>query len=213
MNDFFELEKKCKKIKRKKFIKIFLSFLSMIFILIGGIFIYNYLNKPEPKAQIKKTQPQPKVIKPIQKPKPKKVIKKEIKTEIKEKPLDIEIDLNNIKQPIIKQKKTKPIQKPKPKKVIKKEPKPKKILQEETVSFEKAIKLATLYYNNGNYQNSIKWCKIASKLDNTNEKVWKLYALNLEKIGQKKKAIKVIKTYLQYRDSLDLKYLLERLEK
>jgi len=202
MNDFFELEKKCKQIKRKKIIKIFLYFLGMIFVLICGM-LFNYLNKPEPKPKIKKTQPQPKVIKPIQKPKPTKVIKKEIKTEIKEKTLDIEVDLNNIKQPIIKPKVIKPIQKPKPKKII----------QEETISFKKALKLAKLYYNNGNYQNSIKWCKIASKLDNTNEKVWKLYALNLEKIGQKKKAIKVIKTYLQYRDSLDLKYLLKRLEK
>lgn len=126
-------------------------------------------------------------------------------------------------KPIIKQPKPisqpKKIEKPKPKpipqpkKVVKTIQKPKSILQDETISFDKAIKLAQLYYNNADYENSIKWCKMASKIDNNDEQVWKLYALNLEKIGQKQKSIKVLKTYLKYKPSLELKYLLERLEK
>jgi tetratricopeptide (TPR) repeat protein len=86
-----------------------------------------------------------------------------------------------------------------------------KILQTTPVSFEKAMKLIVLYYENGDYENSMKWCKIASKIDNYNENVWYYYALNLEKVGKKEKAIQVLTTYLKYQNSKKIRFLLQRL--
>jgi tetratricopeptide (TPR) repeat protein len=86
-----------------------------------------------------------------------------------------------------------------------------KILQTTPVSFEKAMKLIVLYYENGDYENSMKWCKIASKIDNYNENVWYYYGLNLEKVGKKEKAIQVLTTYLKYQNSKKIRFLLQRL--
>jgi len=86
-----------------------------------------------------------------------------------------------------------------------------KILQTTPVSFEKAMKLIVLYYENGDYENSMKWCKIASKIDNYNENVWYYYGLNLEKVGKKEKAIQVLTIYLKYQNSKKIRFLLQRL--
>jgi len=240
MYDFFELEKKCKQLKRKKIIKITSIFSIIILFLILSFFIFQYFTQSKQIHKQPQHIKQHKITPPISKKiehnttiekKPIHIHKKTLKPMIKEKKvnkitikktpmLNIQIDLNSIKELNITKKttnKTNKIEKPKKIKENKKIEKPiiqhKNILQNETISFDKAIKLAELYYNNADYQNSIKWCKIASKIDNSDAKVWKLYALNLEKIGQKQKAIKVLKTYLEYKDSLDLKYLLQRLEK
>jgi len=209
MTDFFELEKRCKKLKQKQLLK-YSIYLILIFLLIIGVLFY-IQNKPKPTPiKIEHKKPiQIKKIKEINKTKPKVKIK--AKTEINktiEPMLNVDIDLNKIDNISIAPNKKikKEINKTKPKVEVKKP-----ILQEETISFEKAIKLAEIYYNNADYKNSIKWCKIASKIDNTNEKVWKLYALNLEKTGQTDKAIKILKTYLQYKDSIELRYILKRL--
>jgi len=208
MNEFFELEKKCKQLKRKKFIKYFSIFL--IFAILIGIVIY-FITKPSTKPQPTK----PKVIVKIKEKNITKIVVKKVKVFIEKnitKPtppaptLDVDIDLNKIKEinnskPKIKQKtNTQPIKKQT------------SVIQNETITFHKALTLAKKYYENGDYQSSIKWCKLASKIDNNDERVWKLYALNLEKTGQKEKAIKVLKTYLKYKNSLELKYLLQRLE-
>ena len=156
-------------------------------------------------------------------PKPIKIIKeKNISKHLVPMPiLDIKIDFDNIK--VLKEpKKLQPKSKPKkqeqnhskqPHTISIKVPTKVSVLESKDITFTKAIQLAELYYNNGDYKNSIKWCKIAAKIDNNVEKVWKLYALNLEKIGKKQKAIKILKTYLKYKDSLELKFLLQRLIK
>jgi len=214
MIDFFELEKKCKTLQTKKIIKYSTIILIPILLLITIIF-YTQTKTSQPKQIIKKEHKKTtiKQTKPITKPQPKKPILQQ-KKQIIEHTLDIDIDLNKIKnitpnKPKKENKKTtikqtKSITKPQSKKPI---------LQQETISFAKAIKLAEIYYNNSDYKNSMKWCKLASKIDNNNEKVWKLYALNLEKTNQKEKAIKILKTYLKYKDSIELRYLLQRLTK
>jgi len=213
MTDFFELERKCKALRIKKIFKysIFIFIISIITFLI----LYQMQTKKQPKKIIQQPTKHINISKPkithhkenIKKTKKKSIIKKTPpKPKIIEPTLNLDIDLSKIED--IKIKKTKK------KSVIKKTPpKRKPILQEETISFAKAIKLAEIYYNNSDYKNSIKWCKLAAKIDNNNEKVWKLYALNFEKIGQKEKAIKILKTYLEYKDSIELKYLLKRLMK
>lgn len=254
MNEFFELEKKCKKLKRKKFIKnLFLTFITLI-ILGGGYYLFTLFNtkplqKSKPIITLHKKVIEQNITKKIKIKQnitkeqnitkkiviPKKVIKKEelnvtkcqiiIKKQIEKTPkkvpvpvIDIDINFSNIKnienktQP--KQKKI--VEKKEPKKEEKKvevvKEKKKSLIKDETITFKKAYILAKSYYDSEDYVSSMKWCKIASKINNKDERIWELYALNLENTNQKEKAIKVLKTYLKYKKSLRLKYLLQRLE-
>lgn len=191
MVDFFELEKRCKKIRQKKIFKIVVI---IFFVIIAVSLIC--VNTLTPK-KIDKNTSYPKAIAKID-----KNISRPIPI------LKIDIDFNNIPTTSSSIPPKKVIKKEQNKTIIKEKL---SILQSEALTFTKALKLAQLYYNNGDYQNSIKWCKLASKIDNNDERIWKLYALNLEKIGQKDKAIKVLKTYLKYKNSIELKYLLQRL--
>ena len=170
--------------------------------------------KPTQKKDINNTKIKTKIISTKKEVNKTKTMQSKQKKEIKKVPiLEVKIDFNKIIEPKEKKLPLKPVKNTiKQKKEIKKL-KPKKIIKNEDISFEKAFKLATLYYNNGDYQNSMKWCKMASKIDSQNPAIWKLYALNLDKIGQTKKAIEVLQTYLKYKDSLELRYLLQRLKK
>ena len=250
MDEFFELEKKCKKLKRKKFIKyLFLTLITLI-IIGGGYYLFILFNtKPLQKSKpiitshkkviehniTKKIKTEKNVTKILKKEQnittkvimPKKINKKEeldvqCQIIIKDKKdkitkipiLELDINFSNIE--IIEDKKKK-IKEEKivtnvlqlPKKIVEKK---KSLIQDETITFEKAYILAKSYYDSEDYITSMKWCKIASKINNKDERIWELYALNLENTNQKEKAIRVLKTYLKYKNSLRLKYLLQRLE-
>jgi len=209
MPDFYELERKYKKLQAKKILKILLLVLFGVFIL--GL-IVGFM-KYQPKL-FNSQPPKTKVI--IKEKNITKVVVKKIYVEKNitkpEQNLSIDIDFNDIKNIKPKPKKISP----KIKHIIKKQPHTKTTIvdvKSEVITFKKAMVLANEYYDIGEYQNSIKWCKIAAKIDNENEKVWKLYALNLYKIGNTQKAIEILKTYLKYRDSQELRYLLQRFEK
>jgi len=230
MSDFFELERKCKQLKRKKLIKY--SSIFLLFIILIGVAIY-FITKPQPLKSLHTTKitPKPQPTNPTKPTKPKvivkikeknitKVVVKKVKVFIEKnitKPTPpaptLSLDINLTKIQKIDNPKQKAKAELKTKKTntqpIKKQT---SILQNETITFNKALTLAKKYYENADYENSIKWCKLASKIDNNDERVWKLYALNLEKTGQKEKAIKLLKTYLKYKNSLELKYLLQRFE-
>ena len=75
------------------------------------------------------------------------------------------------------------------------------------------IKKANHFYNKALYYKTIELCELGANIDNSNEELWELYAKSLNNIGKKEKAIKVLKTYLRYKNSERLKLLLERLEK
>ena len=239
MDNFFELEKKCKKLKRKKFIKISIYIVLIIITIIALLQLYK---KPkittkhiqnqtiDIKTKIKKSEKKPKETNKslqinnsieinksnsIEINKSKKIttkektsikhtkeINKSIKKSINIPTLSIQLDLTSIKS-------QKPKTQNKKLQKLKKENKP--LFKSENISFLKAIQLAKTYYDNEDYKNAIKWCKIASNIDNEDERVWKYYALSLEKIGQKQKAIKILKTYLKYKNSIELKYILQRL--
>ena len=217
MVDFFELEKRCKKIRQKKIFKI-VVIIFFVIIAVSLICVNTLTPKkidkntsyPKATAKIDKNTSYPKATAKIDKntshPKAIAKIDKNISRPIPI--LKIDIDFNNIPTTSSSIPPKKVIKKEQNKTIIKEKL---SILQSEALTFTKALKLAQLYYNNGDYQNSIKWCKLASKIDNNDERIWKLYALNLEKIGQKDKAIKVLKTYLKYKNSIELKYLLQRL--
>ena len=178
------------------------------------------MQKEKPIQTVQKEKPTQTVQKekPIQTP-----IKQQIKnqqnliTNIADKPkkmknvvspmLYIDIDLDNIPSSTSNTSNTSTI-----KSTIKQDTQP-KLLQTQNITFKKAIKLTQLYYNNSDYKNSIKWAKIASNINNEDERVWKYYALSLEQLGQKEQAIYILKTYLKYKNSIELKYILQRLEK
>ena len=265
MNEFIELEKRCKKLKRKTLLKNLFLALIVIIVLSGGYFLFNVLsnydeskashhskhNISNPKKQIEnnksnkivihkevikktqeKTQIIPKkhlskvIIKKEENSTPKVIVKENITQckviietkDIVEPTLKLDINFsnidNNVDKPQSKEIKKK-TQQQKQKKVVttSTQTKTKKsIIQDETITFDKAYILAKSYYDSEDYVTSMKWCKIAAQLNNSDERVWELYALNLENTNQKEKAIQVLKTYLKYKDSLRLKYLLQRLE-
>jgi len=254
MIDFFELEQKCKKLQRKRVVKLIIAAIVGVG---GGAIIGLYLTdkkteKREPKLVVKKEsfKKENKVIpkksekvvikeKNETKKEPKQVAKKETKKEVEnrivvkkreeknsEKNDTLKKEKNNsstkLEIPILKvdinfdkieSKKSVETKKEEKKEKIVEENKKRdsRILQTTPVSFERAMKLIVLYYENGDYENSMKWCKIASKIDNYNENVWYYYALNLEKVGKKEKAIQVLTTYLKYQNSKKIRFLLQRL--
>ena len=225
MDEFLELEKKCKKLKIKKLLKYLILIILIISLIIG---LYLFIQSKAHKSYIQENKTIIKItkIKPVKKETNKtlkikiiesKKIKEKNKTIIKKviKPIkipewNVQFNLNEIN--ITKEIKIKSKVKKEINKTIVKE-NPNQMFKSETITVDKALKLAKFYYNNDDYQTSMKWCKIASNIDNSNEKIWKLYALNLEKLNQKQKAIKVLKTYLKYKDSSELEFILQRLEK
>jgi len=242
MINFYDLEKRCKKVQQKKIQKLIIYFLIGMSILGIILFFITKQNKFT-KNKIEIQKPAIKVEKKIKKSKPietiklpeqkvlkqKKVIKIEKKVnnsnnltkKTTTKPIPIinySIEIDNIKEvnfsvskPIeVKKKQEKNITLQTTTQTRKKES---LSLKTKVLTFEKAKNSALLYYKNGNYKETIKWCKIASALNNENEEIWKLYSLSLERMGNTKKAIKVLKTYLKYKDSTELKLILERLEK
>ena len=250
MVDFFELEAKCKKLKREKSLKktIVLS-VGVVFvgIIVGSIWQISDNKqvetlkpmmdlstqddvkiKEEQKIELKK----PVVVQqPVVVQKKSVVVEKKVlpKKETNEPMLNVNIDFNEIdtkpKKKVVTPTNVEEIKDvenvkkvvEQKEKVVEKEIIPSKIsksiIQDEEITFEKAYKYAQKDYDNGDYQSSIKWCKIASKINNTDDKIWELYALNLEKLHQKNKAIRVLKTYLDYKEVKKLRELLKRLEK
>ena len=269
MVDFFELEKRCKKLQQKKLIKQTIIFL--FFIVVIAVISYFVINSSQPTTKshhhiqkIDKTQHKPQktqqkeknISKPkpalvIEKPKPKQKLEQNLSKTITIKPIktskEKQVTEKNIsKQTIIPQKTKiiKPIQKTTPKKEFNistipvltlkidfnnLSPTPKKVSKQKTIqnstkkvyssglvseelTFPKAMKLSKIYYTNGDYQNSLKWCKLAAQIDNNDEDLQNLFALNLVKLNKKNEAIKRIKNYLKNHNSIKLKYLLQRLE-
>ena len=217
MIDFFELEKKCKKIKNKKFVKIIVV-LTILSLLIGAFFVLNTTSKQKSTKTISTTTQNKKQTKSQTKKQTKtnkELIKAPAKSHTKTKPLaptiGVNIDFSSIPTKI-ETKKQKTSQTNQNSKTTKNIPNQPKLIISNSTSFEYAFNLAQNYYKQKNYKQSILWCKRASAIDNTNEKLWKLYALNLLAVGQKQKAIKVLKTYLKYKNSIDIQYLLQRIE-
>jgi tetratricopeptide (TPR) repeat protein len=238
MNNFFELEKKCKKYYQKKTIILY-SFLFILAILIIT-FLYLFSDEKvenrvikEPKKEETKSLNQE--VKNVNKKSnivEKNVSKKlETKKEIVLKEdeviptLEAKINLDMIefnKNVLPNTKKTinketnktvvevnqteinKTIKTEKPKRVI--------ITTKELPSFTTSFKLMNLYFKDGDYEKSKEWAVKASKIEPQNEEIWRVYALSLYKLNKKDKAIKVLKTYLQYKKSTKIEQTLKLIE-
>jgi len=204
---FLELEKKCKKRRLLRSIKVL--FLLLIILNIS-YFSYefffknkeikkiNYIEKEEIKEKNVSTH--------------KEVIssKKEVPTLKLFLDFNITSDKNEIKKVT------------KDEKMIKKNIKTKKELNKEQVTkpfiktttlppFDKCILLANKYYKEGNYKEALKWAKNANIQNNKKAISWILSAKSLHKMGKKEEAIKLLKLYYNYNKDEKVKKLMEQL--
>ena len=204
---FLELEKKCKKRRLLRSIKVL--FLLLIILNIS-YFSYefffknkeikkiNYIEKEEIKEKNVSTH--------------KEVIssKKEVPTLKLFLDFNITSDKNEIKKVT------------KDEKMIKKNIKTKKELNKEQVTkpfiktttlppFDKCILLANKYYKEGNYKEALKWAKNANIQNNKKAISWILSAKSLHKMGKKEKAIELLQAYYNYSKDEEIKKLMEQL--
>jgi tetratricopeptide (TPR) repeat protein len=213
---FYELEKKCKQLRIKKF---FLYFISIIILFGLGFLVYKniYLEKNSKikKVEINKTK-QIQIYKPETKEKSKQQykqlkIKQVQKNEIKKTTLTPIIDLNisinepkKVKPKIQNQSKEIKIQQLKKQKEVKKPV----IKVQSLPSFSTCIKLAKMYYEKKDYKNALKWAKYANIQNKNDIRSWLITAKSLFALGKKEKALIVLKTYYQFKPDERIKQLL-----
>jgi hypothetical protein len=224
MNNFFELEKKCKKYHRQKLIPIYILFLLILVSIVVLYFLFsnkkaeskkNTLDKNVTHIVLKKKISN-KVIKKENNKTNKKVVFKEEYISKKIPTLKVELDLNGINDDnysITQKLLPKQIKQPIQIEVKPKEAEPKKlIITKELPSFEKSFALMNLYFNDRNYVKAKKWAISASKVKPYNEDVWNIYALSLYYLHKKQKAIEVLESYLKYKNSKKLENTLKKIK-
>jgi hypothetical protein len=79
--------------------------------------------------------------------------------------------------------------------------------------FTRAIMIARAYYKKGDFKNSAKWAKKANSINHEREEGWILYAKSAYALGQKKRAIKILKVYLNFKSSEKARKLLMKFNK
>ncbi|MCF6200606.1 MAG: CDC27 family protein [Hydrogenimonas sp.] len=72
--------------------------------------------------------------------------------------------------------------------------------------------IANSFYKKGKYKEAIKWSVEANSVDPSSEESWIIFAKANAKIGQKEKAIKALRVYLNQYSSKNVKSLLKSLE-
>ena len=77
-------------------------------------------------------------------------------------------------------------------------------------SYEIAIRIAKEYYSQQRYEKSLLWAKEANHLNRKKEQSWILYARSLYVLGEKEKAIKILKLYKHFASSKKVERILQR---
>lgn len=80
-------------------------------------------------------------------------------------------------------------------------------------SLELALLIAKNYYDQGRYDQALKWSMKANELDRRNEQSWILFAKSAYKKGDKKRAIEALSLYVKKTGSKKAKELLQALYK
>ncbi len=222
-NRFEELEKKCKRLRYKTFIKYTLFLIFFVSLMLLILFtIQTKKSKHIPaKHQILKQH---------------KIIKNQTKKS--KKLIELNLELNMSKIDITKKSKHIPakhkIAKKQSKKlkkdsnisvIVKKIPKKSNFIihftpvSQEIVllknynsvqNYNNAIKLAIYYFNLKEYEKAIYYAKIASKLKADKSISWIIYAKSKYKLNQRQDAIGALETYLNYFYSKDADMLLQK---
>ncbi len=214
-NSFEELEKKYNKLQRKKILKIALI-IGIISLL--GFFAFDFFKKENFKIIKKSETKQSKEEKsPNLELKP-KIDLEELKPIIEKKE---KINATKITPPTKEEEMPKEIFKRKTKKIQKKRLNDIKIEDEKTLKknyllygdYKSAISLSKLFLEKKNYQKAIKWAIRATKYAPGNDEPWIIYAKAKASMGQKKIAIKALKTYLKKHKSKRVKELLREYQR
>ncbi|WP_201352413.1 hypothetical protein [Hydrogenimonas urashimensis] len=71
-----------------------------------------------------------------------------------------------------------------------------------------ALKIATIYYAGNDFENAALWARKANLIDRDDEEAWILYAKSEYALGNRARAIRILRLYLDYRDSIKAKSLL-----
>lgn len=205
---FYELEKKCKQRRLKNFLYKILFFLSIICIILLALYLYEILNMKANNVHKKIIQKQIKQKKIIKKQFPKKEIKKNVKKQpIKENNevlmpiipnIELKVEVNKSRfyqKPMIK--KNKKVKKTSS--TIKKSIEGNNAIEiEKLPSYKESIRIAEKYLNEKKYDLALKWAKNANIRNKISPESWIISAKALFYSGKKKKAIKILKVYLNY---------------
>ncbi|MCF6172579.1 MAG: hypothetical protein L3J44_02165 [Campylobacteraceae bacterium] len=220
---FEDLERRCKKLKQKTFIKWFFGFIFFIIVAGVAVFLKFYESIPIKKTVIikqnaitEKKVPKQKIPKKIL-PKPKRENSYDT---ITLEPTIVIPKVENIKkvtQKVIKKVEKKSIEKKEPPKIdikvtsIKDE---QSLLKENKNSenFDTTLDLAKYYYENGKYEKSIYFAKKANHYKPSSFKPWEYYSKSKMKQNKKSEAIASIKQFLSYFNSDDAIKLLQKLQ-
>jgi tetratricopeptide (TPR) repeat protein len=193
---FFELEKECKKRKRRFILFFLLILLFVCLIIVFGIKFFIKEKKLSHKTDKVKIENHP----------VKKINHISIQNDKKDKQMVLKpiIDLN-----------ISYINKAS-KKSVKKETKinkTDKIFNISTLpSFETCIKLADEYFKNKDFENALKWAKNANIQNKKDPRSWIIVSLSLYKLGKKDKALQILQVYYDYTKNKDILKLIERMK-
>ncbi|MFV0481396.1 MAG: hypothetical protein ACK5LP_05375 [Campylobacteraceae bacterium] len=75
---------------------------------------------------------------------------------------------------------------------------------EKTNNIVFAIMISEEYYENNNFENSLKWALIANELDSKNEQSWIQFAKSKVKLGRSDEAIHALQVFTQYSKNSNL---------
>ena len=79
--------------------------------------------------------------------------------------------------------------------------------------FSRAIMISRTFYNRKDFKNAAKWAKKANSLDREREEGWILYAKSIYALGDKERAIKILKLYLSFKSSREARKLMMQFER
>lgn len=225
-NRLEELHSKYKRYYLKKIIKVFTSIASLIALGIFGYMLFEEIKKtPSVKPLSVNTQAQRKV-KKIEKHTEEKEISPVYAVSVSDDVLEASVQRIEKKKPILQEKKERRIQEPKnifanvkpaQEKKFKnyfKEPKGEKSLDSwidkynQKRSYALAIYISKQYYDDKNFKQAGIWAKRANQLDRNKEEAWIYYAKSMKGLGDLNKASKILKIYLQYKESAKAELLL-----
>jgi len=225
--NFLELERKCKKIRFFKVLKlVFLLFFLLSIAL--GIYLFLYKKNSLVKKQEQKLI-ENNIKKEIENKKDNKKGKNNKKDENKDennkktdKMLELKFEVNlqelyqSYKNRIApKPKKEDNLKKESKKEIIEKKDKVKKeivIKSKNLPSYNVCIKLAKKYYEKGDYKQALKWAKNANIQDNKKAGSWIITAKTLYKMGKKDEAIKLLEIYYSYTQDEKIKNLIKNMK-
>jgi len=106
--------------------------------------------------------------------------------------------------------------------VDKKEAKPKVVLEVREVTdidalleryansprYSVALKIARKYFDEGDFENASLWARRANVLDRDDERAWIIYAQSEYALGREERAKRILRLYLDYKDSAKARSLL-----